>query len=290
MGFQYIGRVKITKAYNMIFSKVVIVLSFIYEYGRLRLSRLVFWFLASRQTKDDEKGQERISIILPTYNRSDLLFSRAIPSVLNQTFQNWELLVVSHGCTDGTEAKVRKMAQADSRIRLICCDRKRLGYPAKAENHWLVGPVRPINKGLRFVTGCWIARIDDDDTWYPTHLETLVGAIRDTNAEFVSSSYEVRDEQGWRKIEPTGTPPIGGVQTWVYRSYLKFFRAHISSWRKSWNRVNDTDLQERFVRAGVRVAAIPDTTVKIEPRPGEKFVGIKAYLSDRETYEDKYGK
>jgi glycosyltransferase involved in cell wall biosynthesis len=229
-----------------------------------------------------------VSIILPTFNRSEILFSRAIPSVLNQTYKNWELLVVAHGCTDSTITKVERLSSEDPRVRLIKVARGDLGYPPSAENHWLVGPVKPINAGLDNVSGSWIARIDDDDEWHSNHLEMLLNLLASSGAEFASSSYQV-DMYGDRQVfPPKGEPRVGGVQTWLYRSYMRFFRANINSWQKKWNRVNDTDLQERFVYSGVKFAYTDEVTVTIRPRPGEKNIGSKAYLSDKVRYENKY--
>ena len=72
-------------------------------------------------------------------------------------------------------------------------------------------------------------------------------------------------------------------------NYLKFFRYNPESWRKSWNRNNDTDIQDRMWRAGVRMGYMPFSTVRIDPRPGEKFIGSRAYLLNAEEYEDRYG-
>jgi glycosyltransferase involved in cell wall biosynthesis len=230
-----------------------------------------------------------VSIILPTFNRSDILFSRAIPSVLNQTYKNWELLVVSHGCTDSTIQRVKKLSSTDSRVRLIEISREDLGYPPSAENHWLAGPVKPINAGLDNVSGHWIARIDDDDEWHPNHLEVLLQLLVSTGAEFASSAYQAVTHRERKVLLPKGEPAVGGVQTWLYRSYMKFFRANIDCWQKEWNRVNDTDLQERFIYSGVRFASTQEITVTIKPRPGEKSIGSKAYLSDKARYEKLYG-
>ncbi len=246
---------------------------------------------ARNYKRDDTKLVDcgKVSIILPTYNRIELLATRAIPTVQAQSYANWELLVISHGSTDGTNEFIENLSRQDSRIKLVLQDRSRLGYPPSAENHWLVGPVKPINAGLRAVTGKWIARIDDDDEWHPNHLEKLLELLFCSHAEFASSSYEAIVGGLRTEIEPTGTPPIGGVQTWVYRSYLKFFRANINSWRKTWNRVNDTDLQQRFVAAGVKIAHLREVTVTIRPRPGEKSIGSSAYLKNEERYRKKYG-
>ena len=91
-------------------------------------------------------------------------------------------------------------------------------------------------------------------------------------------------EKRYKKIFESEKPPIGGVQTWLYRSYLKFFKANINCWRKSWNRVNDLDLQNRFYLAGVKMDYLNLSTCIIKPRPGETEIGIKAYKSKPDEY------
>jgi hypothetical protein len=78
------------------------------------------------------------------------------------------------------------------------------------------------------------------------------------------------------------------MQTWLYRNYLRSFKYNINCWRKSYFRVNDTDLGQRFYLSGVRIGFLNRVTAMIRPRPDEKFIGSRAYSSDPEKYEDKY--
>lgn len=158
-------------------------------------------------------------------------------------------------------------------IRVIEVPRTRT-YPPTPENHWLAGPVVPANAALRECRGAYIARIDDDDEWKPEHLERLLYFAHDNGFEFVSSAYETDS----KVIEHDGgNPPIGGTQTWLYRSYLAAFKYNGQCWRKSWNRVNDTDLAQRFRDMGVRIGHLNEVTARVLPRPGETHVGSKAY-------------
>lgn len=250
-----------------------------YEPLRLRWER-------HRHGKDGIRNP-LISVIIPTHNRCGLLLNRALPSVLNQTYRNIEVLVCAHGCTDRTVARVR--SKMDHRIRVIEVPRRRT-YPPTAENHWFAGPVDPINAGLKKARGAWIARIDDDDEWTPDHLEKLLRFAQLGNYEFVSSAYLRHHIHGAVEAveHDKGKPPIGGVQTWVYRSHLRFMKANPDCWRKSWNRVNDTDLADRFRKAGVRIGHLNAITASIKPRPGESEIGLKAYTRDRAATERKY--
>lgn len=92
-----------------------------------------------------------ISIILPTYNGSKWL-RRAIESVQNQTYTNWELLVIDDGSIDNSAQIVTDLVQKDARIIYI-------------KNEQNLGIQKTLNKGLKQAKGEYIARLDDDDQW-----------------------------------------------------------------------------------------------------------------------------
>ncbi|MFA5903240.1 MAG: glycosyltransferase family A protein [Desulfobacula sp.] len=223
----------------------------------------------------DEK-KPLISVYVPTYNRGKLLMERAVSSVLNQTYGNFEFIIIGDHCTDDTEDLVK--AVNDKRIRFFNIPQRGYRYPPTPENHWFAGPVIAANTALGMIKGKWIARIDDDDIWTPDHLEALLSFAMTGNYEFVSgSSMTVRYGKEIIVDVKDEIPRIGGTQTWLYRSYLKFFRYNIDCWRKAWNRVNDTDIQDRLYKAGVRMGFLDKVTCHIIPRPGEETIGLDAY-------------
>jgi len=103
-----------------------------------------------------------VSVITPTFNRPRYLRT-AVESVVNQTLEDWELLVVNDGGED-----VRHVVDAfsDDRIR----------YFHRSRNE---GKAACLNVALRRARGRYVAYLDDDDLWYPDHLETLAGALGD---------------------------------------------------------------------------------------------------------------
>jgi glycosyltransferase involved in cell wall biosynthesis len=102
----------------------------------------------------------KISVIVPTYNRSELL-PRAINSILNQTFKDFELIIVDDGSTDNTKKIIEKYSENDSRIKYIY-----------QENSG--GPPRPKNTGIKIAKGNYIAFLDSDDEWLPSKLEEQI--------------------------------------------------------------------------------------------------------------------
>ena len=264
---------------------------------RLRVARAL-------HARDYEAGdrQPLISVYIPTYNRAELLMTRAVPSVLAQTYRNFELVIVGDCCTDDTAEQVKKVG--DPRVRFYNLPRRGYRYPPTAENHWLAGPVVPANKALELLQGQWIARIDDDDTWVPKHLETSLAFALDGDFEFVSAQY-IEERDGQRRMidgvraaseyytrvpGATGenSPQVGATQTWLYRSYLRFFRYNIDCWRKMWNRVNDIDLSIRMFQAGVRMGFLNQVMSYTLPRPGETTVGLEAYSRKAREKEEQY--
>jgi len=228
-----------------------------------------------------------VSVYVPTYNRAGLLMERAVPSVLAQSYKNFELVIVGDHCTDDTEKFVSEIK--DKRVRFYNLSERGYRYPETAENHWLAGPVTAANKALELARGKWIARIDDDDTWTRDHIEVLLRFAQKNKKEFVSASYETERYKKRIVVNVENEyPRIGGTQTWLYRSYLKFFKYNINCWRKSWNRVNDTDLQDRFFRAGVSMDFLDKVVAYVLPRPGEDTVGLEAYRAREQEKNEHF--
>ena len=101
-----------------------------------------------------------ISVIMSTYCRARVI-SNAINSILNQTFDNFELIIIDDGSKDGTKEIIENFAMRDERIRWVRFE-SNSGTPA----------IR-YNQGMSLAKGAYIAFMFDDDEFYPTALETL---------------------------------------------------------------------------------------------------------------------
>ena len=233
-----------------------------------------------------DKWEPLVSVYVPSHNRAALLIERALKSILAQTYTNLEIIVVADNCNRDALNYIADFCDHDKRLKLID-HRGPKSFPHKAENYWFAGRVDPSNVGLEHCKGSWIATVDDDDVWLPMHLEHLLRFAQHGDYEFVSSGSVVR---GGRKIAPyeVNGVLIGGIQTWFYRSYLKTFKFNRQCFRKRWNKVCDTELQDRFVKAGVRMGYFPETTAEIVARPGETKIGLKAYMADAEKTEKHF--
>ncbi|MFA5883136.1 MAG: glycosyltransferase family A protein [Acidimicrobiia bacterium] len=116
----------------------------------------------------DTEGRPSVSVVVPTRNRADLL-PRALRSVLDQTYRDFELVVIDDGSTDATASVRRSVADP----RLV----------------WLEGPHAGVssarNLGVRHARADWIAFLDDDNVWLPRYLERQVATGNQSGAEVV---------------------------------------------------------------------------------------------------------
>lgn len=123
-----------------------------------------------------------VSIITPAFN-SEKFIAETIQSVQNQTYTNWEMIVVDDFSSDKTVSIVSKMAQSDKRIRLFQLN----------EN---VGTGIARNTGLEKATGRFIAFLDSDDLWKPMKLQIQIDFLLINNSPFAFSFYDCINEEG----------------------------------------------------------------------------------------------
>lgn len=115
------------------------------------------------------KDNPIVSVIIPTYNRAHLI-GRAIQSVLNQTYQNLEIIVVDDGSTDNTGEVIKKFQEHDKRIIYIKHEKNKGGSAAR-------------NTGIKAARGEYIAFQDSDDEWLPEKLEKQMEVFKNTSSK-----------------------------------------------------------------------------------------------------------
>jgi succinoglycan biosynthesis protein ExoO len=115
--------------------------------------------------------QELVSVVMPAYN-AEKYISEAIQSVLNQTYRNFELIIVDDGSTDKTWQIIQ--SYNDSRIIAIRHQQNK-------------GVAEARNTALDIAKGKWVALIDADDAWLPERLEKLVGILEESGDGFFIS-------------------------------------------------------------------------------------------------------
>ncbi|HSI71136.1 MAG TPA: glycosyltransferase family 2 protein [Gillisia sp.] len=123
-----------------------------------------------------------VSVIMPAYNSADFI-GEAIESVLAQTWNNWELLVIDDASTDGTVKIVKEYSSKHPNIIIL-------------KNSTNLGTGSSRNKGIKAATGRFIAFLDADDLWMPGKLEKQLRFMQSKDLAMTFSSYYLMDEEG----------------------------------------------------------------------------------------------
>ena len=123
-----------------------------------------------------------VSIITPMFNAKKYI-SDTIDSVLSQTYNNWEMIIVDDCSTDGCNEIVLEYCNKDNRIKYI-----------KNENNCGVAESR--NKAIKYANGKYIALLDSDDIWKSQKIEKQVTFMQDGDKEFSFCACEIIDSDG----------------------------------------------------------------------------------------------
>ena len=128
----------------------------------------------------------RATIIIPTFNRAGVI-TRAIDSVLQQSYQSFELIVIDDGSTDETGTLVKEYA---------------VQYPEKVcycyHTHRSVSHAR--NRGIQLANGDYIAFLDSDDSWHPRKLEKQVAYLEHQDVGLVHTGRRVYASEDYKRL------------------------------------------------------------------------------------------
>jgi len=204
---------------------------------------------------ETQERKPAVSIIMAAYNRSNVL-KYAVASVVRSTFADWELLVIGDACTDDTAEVVASFN--DARIRFVNLE-KNIGEQSG-----------PNNEGFRLAKGRYIAYLNQDDLWFPDHLEKSLRNIRETNADWVFS-LGITSVNG-TKCFLQGVCP-DGVYDPLYRCGVsaslwlvkREILQELGGWRfyRKIRIVPSQDLLIRAWRSGKRICVTPSVTAII---------------------------
>jgi glycosyltransferase involved in cell wall biosynthesis len=123
------------------------------------------------------KNNPEISVVMSVYNGGDFL-SIAIESILNQTFTNFEFIIIDDGSTDNSRLIIK--SYKDKRIKLVAQTNQ--------------GLVKSLNRGLSLATGKYIARMDADDISLPERLDKQLKVAKRTGAALIGCSFAYLDQ------------------------------------------------------------------------------------------------
>jgi glycosyltransferase involved in cell wall biosynthesis len=141
-----------------------------------------------------------VSIVIPTYNHAPML-QRALATVVEQTYQNWNAIVVNNFSTDNTLEVVA--AFNDPRIQCV-----------NFRNNGVIGASR--NEGIALATGKYVAFLDSDDTWFPTKLEKCV-EILESGSDLVCHAEYWIDESRKSRLVAYGPSEAATHHNLIYK-------------------------------------------------------------------------
>ena len=148
------------------------------------------------------KSNNLVSVITPAYNCAEYI-DECIESVLNQTYQNWEMLIVDDKSTDNTQSIVESYAKKDHRIKLFNQEKN-------------AGTAAARNKALESSQGRFVAFLDSDDTWKPNKLERQLEFMLENKYGFTFTSFE------FMSVKPLDKKKIFRVPEKInYNQYLR---------------------------------------------------------------------
>jgi len=143
-----------------------------------------------------------VSIITPSYNSSRFIVE-CVNSVISQTFQNWEMIVIDDYSNDNSRDIISELSAKDERIKYIFLE----------EN---IGAAEARNVAIKQSKGKYIAFLDSDDIWNEDKLENQIAFMNEKDIAFSFTSYQPISEDGKTKYSVIAAP-----NKMSYHSYLK---------------------------------------------------------------------
>jgi teichuronic acid biosynthesis glycosyltransferase TuaG len=152
------------------------------------------------------KTSHLVSVITPMFN-SETFISETINSVVNQTYKNWELILIDDCSTDRTLEIAQSFLNTHPKISII-------------KNEMNQGAAFSRNKGIQRAKGEYIAFLDADDLWKPEKLEKQLAFMKDKNCDVSYSSYELINEQGLSLKKIIKALPVLSYQKLLKSNYI----------------------------------------------------------------------
>ena len=202
-----------------------------------------------------------ISVLMPTYNTEAAMLKEAVESILNQTFRDFEFIIIDDGSTDESPEYLRSLT--DPRVRII-------------RNDVNQGIARSLNRGMRMASGKYIARMDSDDISFPMRFE-IQYAFMESHPDVIACGtrigrYEtvlytpksVREEKEYYRAKLLFTNP-GPIHPTAFIDREKLARLHIE-YDESLLYSQDYDLWEKMSRYG-QISFLPDPLILFRSHP-----------------------
>jgi len=215
-----------------------------------------------------------ISVVMPVYNGEKFL-KEAIESILNQTYKDFEFLIVYDKSTDGTLSIIQEFQEQDARVVLINGDKE--------------GISGALNKGIKEAKGKYIARMDADDISLPIRFEKQISHMQNLGLDICGGHSLLIDSDG--KINGIGIVPrshdLCGLSMmfmvpFAHSSVMILKSFLIDSSLKYIGKYEDFDLWARMFSAGAKFGNVDDVVVKYRVL-NESLSTVHAAGSRRDT-------
>ena len=205
-----------------------------------------------------------ISILLPTYNERAVYLTACLNSIVDQSYDNWECIIVIEGDSSQALEVVHSFSEKDDRFKII--------KPIKR-----LGLVGSLNLGLKSCSGMFVARIDSDDFMHCHRLTEQVEIARQfPNFDVIGSWLQIIDKAGnYRKIRKYPENHAGIVKKFLFRSavahpallYRKSAVETIGGYNADMRSAEDLDLWLRMIKAGSTFYNVPKVLTYYRENP-----------------------
>ncbi|TFC44951.1 glycosyltransferase family 2 protein [Cryobacterium sp. TmT2-59] len=207
-----------------------------------------------------------VSVRIASYSKTEELIDVALASVLAQTYERFEIVVVNDGPNERTRRAIA--ALGDSRISFHELE-QRGSYPEDSRSRWMVAGTPAANRAARLSTGSWIAPLDDDDEFTPDHIEKLVSLARSQHAELAYGALVQKNLVTGDEVRIWSEPPMISQFSFQGALYLRqladVFEYSIDAWLL--DEPGDWNLIRRMTQAGVSMAATSDVVATMNMIP-----------------------
>ena len=235
-----------------------------------------------QRTQEWSCDDEVISVIIPAYNNENYLIL-AVESVLTQTYQDFEIIIIDDRSTDNTLRVAIELASKDSRLKVI-------------SNPKNLGVVGSRNKGFAAATGEYIAFLDSDDIWLPDKLEKQIELMERNSFDLCYTAYSFIDADGGEFGKTYNVPES--------TSFSKMLRENVigcSTVVVRKNLTNDVKMREEYahedyvmwlelLRGGARAGGINEPLVLYrKTEQGRSFNKLNAAKGRFYIYRDFLG-
>lgn len=256
------------------------------------------WFDEHKVTQEEMNRQKEyvfqnsvlVSIIVPVYNAPEEFLREMIESVINQTYQNWELCLADGGSQDKTINILREYEKKDSRIKVKCL----------MENK---GISENTNSALGMVTGAYIALLDHDDVITPDALFEIMKVInKHDSPEFIYTDEDKMDSNSGKLFEPHFKPDFSPdtLRSYNYITHFSVFSKEllkkVGDFNPDCDGSQDYDMILRLTEKSNKIFHIPKILYhwrmhqnSVSLNPSSKLYAYKAAKKALANHLDRIG-